>query len=217
MQKMMNGDDEMKAHIGAAPAILLATIGLAAGCATPTQQHQSGTQTSDAAIYERVDGWIVMHDLSIDGCFAITEYDDGTVLRIGIWSEDGQPAPYVLLGNGEWSSIEYQKRYPVEVFFGEETPWEGYGFGFSFDPPENQPYLTISFTSESAVLLFDEFMREQYVRVQYDGRTIMKGSLRNSYQAGTKILECQAGQTRSSSDPFKSPKRNVSSRDRFRS
>lgn len=162
--------------------------------------------------YSNVSGWNISIDLSLSGaCFAYAEYEDDSILRVGFNEEIS--GLYIIFGNAIWQSIEYGKKYDIQIKFGEETPWNGQATGLSFDPPENQPFLAISIDGDpdSTSLFIEEFMEQRYVRLFYDGKTIENLTLKGSYSAGLELIECQAFSNEyfkdlnSTSDPFSSP------------
>src|SRR6056297_948950 len=119
-------------------------------------------------LYRTVAGWHILIDPSLgNGCFAIAEFEEGTALRVGL-DMDGQSV-YVVVGDSSWRSIEYGKSYKVSIVFGDETPWSGDATGFSFSPPNDEPYLWIAVSEGDAIDLFvDEFMREKNFQLFYN-------------------------------------------------
>lgn len=158
--------------------------------------------------YAVVSGWSIRVDTSMDnGCFAFAEYERGSILRVGVDNRDS--SVYALFGNEDWRSIEYGKKYDVEIQFGNETKWNGKATGMSFDPPQNQPYLWVAIVGEDAVVNFiSEFMAETSVELFYNGNSIDKLKLEGSYAAGLKVIECQKVMRSNNSntkDPFAQP------------
>ncbi len=48
-----------------------------------------------------------------------------------------------------------------------------------------------------------EFMQEQSIAVNYKEREILRLNLKDSFQAGLQLLECQKAMNESKQDPFK--------------
>ena len=168
-------------------------------------------------VYATVGQWQIHADMTIAGCFAVVTYEQGTTLRLGLQNDGSSIRPYVMLGNPEWTSIEYGKTYQLELSFGNESPWTGDAEGFSFDPPEDQSYILMLASSEAIELFFDEFMRERSVAAKYNDNWVLHGKLDGSYQAGLKIIECQTDLLDAlGSDPFKQTKGNDPFRDTSR-
>jgi hypothetical protein len=158
--------------------------------------------------YANVNGWSIRIDTSLaNGCFAFLSYEQDSVLRIGIDATDN--SAYVIFGNANWESISIGKKYDVEIQFGSEVKWVGTGNGFSFDPPEDQPYLWVEIENnpESTYTFISEFMQEKNVQLFYNGQSIENLSLKSSYSAGMKLLECQKEMNKKGSDPFSQPTR----------
>jgi hypothetical protein len=153
--------------------------------------------------YATVGPWSIRVDSSLGyGCFLMAEFEGGSLLRLGF--DNSNDTIYVLIGDMKWKSIEYGKKYNVEIQFGDETKWTGNAKGFSFDPPNNEPWLwiSISIDSDLAILFFQEFMQEQGINLFYKNSSISHLSLSDSYKAGLKLLECQETMNTIDEDPF---------------
>jgi hypothetical protein len=157
-------------------------------------------RAQDTVEWGEVGGWLVAIDKTVAGCFALGAFDRGTYFRIGI---DPQHANgYVVIGNDAWQSIEVGKDYPLDIQFGESTPWvvdarairmsDSVGLIFAFSGPD----------------LAVDFMRKQNVLIRYKGVLVSDISLKGSYAAFMEVMRCQdAVDGRSvakSADPFAS-------------
>lgn len=146
--------------------------------------------------------WTIRVDTTLgNGCFALAQYTGGSAFRIGFDLKDHNVL--VLFGKSSWKSIQYGKEYPVQLTFGNESPWAGNATGFSFDPPKDEPFLLLSIDAKQADELLDEFMRQLYVAARYNDKEIMRLSLKGSYKAGMQLLKCQEAIQKSSADPFR--------------
>lgn len=151
--------------------------------------------------YEEVGGWQIHVDTTIDNsCFAMAAYEGNSVFRIGF--NVTLQNMYVLVGDPSWKSIEAGKSYDVGIEFGDEGKWNAEATGFSFDGETNQPYLWINVGIDNADDFLDEFMREKYVAIYYQGKDILSLKLKGSFQAGSKLLECQRNINSIQNDPF---------------
>jgi len=160
-------------------------------------------KAEDQPQFAVVGAWAIHVDTSIGySCFVMAEFDGGSAVRFGFNIQDENL--YILTGNPKWKSIEYGKTYGIELQFGDESRWNGDASGFSFDPPDNQPWLwlTIAVQKDSAVLFFQEFMQEQNLAVYYKDSSILNVNLQDSYKAGLKLFECQEAMAMISDDPF---------------
>ena len=156
----------------------------------------------EAPTYSEAGAWTIAIDTTLgDGCFLYGEFEAGSVFRIGV--DRNNAGIYALWGDEKWQSIEYGKEYPIQVYFGDETPWKGDAEGFSFDPPENQPWLKLTIGEDGLSLFMLEFMQEHNVRVHYDDREILNLSLKDSFQAGMQLMKCQESADKWSEDPFR--------------
>lgn len=165
-----------------------------------------GSQSAHAAEvreYSTVGTWTIAVDRTMgDGCFVYSEFVGGNYFRLGFDMTDDPGGVYTLFGNAKWRSIEYGKDYPIEMRFGDETEWTGTATGFSFEPPENQSWLRLYIAEDGAVDFVEEFMRELFVTVHYNGKQIMRLNLRDSYRAGSQLVDCQQSTNRAHDDPF---------------
>ena len=162
----------------------------------------------DTILYATIGPW----DVRIDNnkCFLAAVFEGGTIFRLGM---DDDYVLYTIIGNADWKSIEYGKSYDLEIQFGNESRWSGEATGYSFDQPENQPYLhlTISGDIEKKTLFFTEFIQERSVEIFFNGTSISRLSLKDSFAASRKFVECQEQMKKStatppsSTDPFSNP------------
>ena len=155
----------------------------------------------DIVEYSTAGDWKINIDQTVgDGCFVLAEYERGSLFRLGM--DRNQDIIYVIWGDPDWRSIEFGKNYDLEVQFGDESAWSGTAQGFSFDPPENQPFLQLEADSDAGADFVLEFMQEQFVKVNYQGKEILHLSLEGSFQAGLQLLECQQSVDKWERDPF---------------
>ena len=160
-------------------------------------------QAEDTLKYSTVEPWTIAVDPSMgNGCFVAAEFEGGGVFRLGFDLTDDSVDVYVLFGNAKWRSIEYGKKYPIKLRFGDEPAWDGTATGFSFEPPENQPWLSLEIAEDQGHEFALEFMRELFVSVHYNKKEILRLSLKNSYQAGLQLVECQESAIQGEEDPF---------------
>ena len=160
---------------------------------------------ADTLKYSTVGPWTIAVDPSSgNGCFVVANFKDGTGFRLGFDLRKSAGTPfYILLGNVKWRSIEYGKKYPIKMRFGNQPAWTGNASGFSFDPPENQTWLRLGVTRKTGVEFITEYMREKFVAVDYNEKEILRLSLKDSFRAGLNLLECQKATNTEKQDPFK--------------
>jgi hypothetical protein len=175
------------------------------------------SRADDTVEYAHIGSWTIGIDPTLgNGCFALGQWKGGTVLRLGFDLSDGGSL-YFIFGNPEWQSVEYGKSYRVSISFGDETPWDGKATGISFDPPENQPFLSLGIADDQAPVFIREFMEENTIVATYEDREVFRLRLQDAERTGNKLLECQnsidnpspdddpfrARPTSRRSDPFK--------------
>ena len=164
-------------------------------------------QAADTFKYSTAGAWTIAVDPTIgDGrCFAVINFEGGASFRLGFDVRNSSDlALSVLLGNIKWKSIEYGKNYSIKMRFGGQLAWEGKAVGFSFDPPNNQTWLRLTITHQKISSNFmKEFMRENFLSLDYKEKEILRLSLKDSFQAGLQLLECQKEVRREKQDPFR--------------
>ena len=169
----------------------------------------TSAQAEDALKYSTVEPWTIAVDPSMgNGCFVVAEFQGGGVFRLGFDMTGDSVNVYVLFGNAKWRSIEFGKKYPVAMRFGNEPAWDGIATGFSFEPPENQPWLSLEIAEDQGHEFALEFMKELFVSVHYNTKEILRLSLKNSYQAGLQLVKCQESAIQGEEDPFEATSSN---------
>ncbi len=152
----------------------------------------------DTREWSQVGHWSIAVDPTLNNsCFALNEYDDGTVLRIGLDLSD-EGIWYIMFGNDRWQSIEAGSDYDVSLKFDREAEWNAIASGIDMGGGINFLYV---FGSD--VNFFDEFVRKNTLKLFYDGSTIAQLSLSGSARAINAMLECQEAQDAAPpADPF---------------
>lgn len=144
-----------------------------------------------------VRGWDILVDRTLkNGCFIITTFEDGTVLRLG-FNRERQTA-YIMVGNHEWKSIEPRKEYDLEIKFDREAPWEVTATAIAMGS------VTALWAQTQKVEFLDEFVRKQGMRVSYRNKEIAAVSLKGTSAAVAEMVTCQDAMdgTQTSNDPF---------------
>lgn len=93
----------------------------------------------------------------------------------------------------------------MKVVFGDESPWD---LPMTADN-DGLPTLQIfqNAVTEEAGVFVEEFMRETFVEISYNGNRMAKLSLKSSRVAFNEVVACTKSYrdaTRSSDDPFRS-------------
>lgn len=130
--------------------------------------------------------WDVMIDPSLgDGCLIQSEFDDGSVVRIGFDRNKGEG--YVTAFNGAWGDIEAGAKYPILFQLdGEDYDAEATGLYLNGVPGADIPFDNPDF-------LFD--MARKYTMTLFnESGEVMSIDLTGSYQALEAAMECQEEQ-----------------------
>jgi hypothetical protein len=129
------------------------------------------------------DYWDVYVDPSLgDGCLIQSEFNDGSVVRIGFDRNNG--GGYVTAFNGAWGDIEEGAYYPVLFDLdGEEYTADAYGIYLN-----GVPGADIAF--DNSDFLFD--IAQKYVMTLYNEQgEVMSIDLTGSSLALEAAIECQ--------------------------
>jgi hypothetical protein len=166
----------------------------------------------DTTDWGQVGDWLIAVDSTLDNsCFALNEYDDGTVMRIGLDLSADDDRWYIMFGNDRWASIEDGGEYDVALQFDREAEWTAVASGVNMGGDVNFLYV---FGSD--IDFFDEFVRKNALTLFYDGESIAKLSLAGSARATAAMLDCQDEQLAAPPpDPFAGKKKKRSDSDPF--
>lgn len=158
----------------------------------------------DTTDWGTVGDWYIGIDSTLaNSCFALNEYDDGTVLRIGLDMSAEDDRWYIMFGNDRWASIEEGGDYDVALQFDREPEWTAGATGVNMGGDVNFLYV---FGSD--IDFFDEFVRKNALTLFYDGSSIAKLSLAGSARATGAMLDCQEAQVSApAADPFAGKKK----------
>ena len=82
------------------------------------------TAHAQTAQWGQVGGWQIRVDRTVgDGCFAVQEFEGGTIVRIGY--DAAAKRMYLLFTDDDWKSLEVDKVYPVRIVFDGSTSFNG--------------------------------------------------------------------------------------------
>lgn len=92
--------------------------------APPPIRTQRIEPQSETRIWDTVGSWNIVVDRTLgDACFVLSEFEDDTVLRIGLDRRTpGQS--YVMVANASWKSLVLGEEHPMKFQFDGESPWE---------------------------------------------------------------------------------------------
>jgi hypothetical protein len=154
-----------------------------------------------------VGGWEIRVDASVgNGCFAIQQYEDGSIVRLGVDIDNKRL--YLFFGNNAWKSLEQGKIYPVRVVFDGVSAYNGEMVGHRLSGGT----MVLAHRNLNSDFVKD-FMLRNVMRVHYQGSQIANLSLRNTYAAVSEVTNCQSefgygsgssrGSGGSARDPFR--------------
>lgn len=152
----------------------------------------------------QVGSWLISVDPSLaNSCYALHDYDDGTVMRFGSDKSSADQRWYILFGNDRWRSIEDGGEYNVTLKFDREPEWTAVATGVDMGADTNFLYV---FGSDPGFI--DEFVAKNTLVLTYEGTTVTRLSLRGSARAARAMMQCQAEQVSAPpADPFAGKKK----------
>ncbi|MBK1795092.1 hypothetical protein JHL21_11340 [Devosia sp. WQ 349] len=159
----------------------------------------STTTAQDSTPITTVGNWTIAYDSSIRGCFAVTSYNSGTILRFGYDGVDGNNPYYLMFGNPSWGSIEPGKDYELSLQLDRAAPWGVTAVGSMMG---NLPVLILSGSNFD---FLTEFTKKHLLTVHWGSRNIGGFSLKDTHRATAEISKCQLEIEDAITDPFASP------------
>lgn len=143
-------------------------------------------QAQKSGKWADVGGWEIRVDASVgNGCFAIQEYEDGSIVRIGVDVDNKRI--YLFFSNNAWKSLEQGKIYPVRVVFDGVSTYNGEMNGYRLSGGT----MVLAHRNLNTDFVKD-FMLRNVMRIYYEGRQIASLSLRNTYAAISEVSNCQS-------------------------
>ena len=139
---------------------------------------------AQTAQWGQVGGWQIRVDRTVgDGCFAVQEFEGGTIVRIGY--DAAAKRMYLLFTDDDWKSLEVDKVYPVRIVFDGSTSFNGEMTGMRLGKSVWLAHRNVSSD------LVQAFMEKNTMRILYQGTQIAHLSLRNTYAALMEAVTCQ--------------------------
>jgi hypothetical protein len=137
----------------------------------------------DAIPYATVKDWGVFIDTSIGGCFIMTTYTQGEIVRIGIsrtWKNG-----YIMIANEKWRSIERGKEYKLTFTFDADSPWGGTFTATNMGP------TTVLLNGFTNAKFLTDFAAKNLLVITYGDTLVTRLPLTGSYAAVQSMVECQ--------------------------
>jgi hypothetical protein len=160
----------MKAVLIAAAAALLAAPALA----------------QDLVDYAETGNWAIAVDPTLNnGCLMMSEFEDGSVVRIGFDMTTGNG--YILSANPAWGDIVEGQAYPVQIAL-DGNSFDGEATGFMID---GLPGADVLFDNPD---FFAGLVEAQSLTLTHNGNEVMALDISGSADAVLKTIECQDAQ-----------------------
>lgn len=150
----------------------------------------ASSAAADLIHWKTVGWWDISFYSEQEGCLAQVDYDDGTTFFIGFARVDGEVMMDITLIDESWQSLEPGKEYPIEVRFGNESPWtvEMYADLYGDDPGLA---VLLTLNGVNADRFIDEFQRKSDMVWSFRGHRLGHFNLRGSRRAMDETIACQ--------------------------
>jgi hypothetical protein len=145
-----------------------------------------------------VGGWSIMIDNSNGGCFAIQEYTDGSIVRIGLVPKTHGVKLY--FGNANWSAIVAGKTFNVRFVFDGTSSYDGDMNSILMGDGKTVALVHDHVSHAFATDFAERSNLKLFNRV--DGRRLANLSLANTSAALLEVFNCQNGVDRPASRPL---------------
>lgn len=140
----------------------------------------------DLVDYGEAAGWSIAVDPTLNnGCLMMSEFDDGSVVRIGMDMTTGNG--YILSANPAWGDIVEGQAYPVQIAL-DGTSFDGEATGFMID---GLPGADILFDNPDFLA---GLVEAQSLTLSHAGNEVMSLDVAGSAEAVVKVIECQDAQ-----------------------
>lgn len=140
--------------------------------------------------YAEAGGWAIAIDPNLNnGCLMYGEFDDNSVVRIGIDMTTGWG--YILSANPAWGDIVEGQSYPVTIALDDQT-FEGEAVGY---PIDGLPGANVDFDNPDFLAML---VAAQSLTLSHDGAEVMSLDVSGSADAVKTLIECQDKQNAAS-------------------
>ena len=126
--------------------------------------------------------WSISIDPSLNnGCLMYGEFEDNSVVRIGIDMTTGWG--YILSANPAWGDIVEGQSYPVTIALDDKT-FDGEAVGY---PIDDLPGANIDFDNPDFLAML---VTAQTLSLSHDGNEVMALDISGSHDAVKTLIEC---------------------------
>lgn len=160
----------------------------------------AAVRTGQAKIYGESGIWTVVIDTTLgNGCYLISEFDNGIVFRIGLDRRPDVNNFYFIVGGASWTSLVQGKEYELAFTFDQNTSWNVPMTGVAMGK-----YVMLRGIFDDATL-WEEFAKSRILSISRNGKYVSSINLEGSHAASEKLLACIDQQKKTpatAADPF---------------
>lgn len=161
-------------------------------------KRSAGSANAEITDWDKIGSWRVAIDNTMGpSCFALAQWDGGTVLRIG-FSQASSTAGYLLFGHDNWKSLIEGQEYKLTAQFGNYGQWSLPSIAVKM---KSTIFLKANFENDE---FWKEFAKSKTFRLSYEGREVAHLDLLDSAKALSSMIDCQrhAISSGNNNDPF---------------
>jgi len=152
---------------------------------------------NDSAKWSQVGPWHIFVDSTVgNGCFMVSSYGSGTVLRVGFNNRNN--TAYLMVGNEAWKSLEAGKQYQISGQFDNGTAYNWTANGARLG---DMTVLSVPFGTPSPTEVMQTFGQRLNLKLYYRGNMLASMNLNGTAAAAAETINCNR-QFNTKADPF---------------
>ncbi len=130
--------------------------------------------------------WQISVDTTIqNGCYAVTGWDSGTALRIGL--NPAKDSFYLLVGNKTWTQFAPNTPYDIRIKFDSKAAWDITATRLKVYAND----ATYLHAEGSSYAFLEEFMVQREMKITHNNAPLDRLPLRGSARALQEVIACQ--------------------------
>lgn len=145
---------------------------------------------ADTEDWKKIGSWDVSFYPGSKGCQAYALFDQETAFFIGFDNNENALSLDITLLDETWQEIEAGKEYPIELRFGDQTPWTLSMSGIRMDGYPGLHAMIDAKSLESDVFI-EEFQQESRMAWRHDDELLGGYTLNGSRNAFEEVIACQ--------------------------
>lgn len=134
--------------------------------------------------YAQSGNWAIYAD-SAGGCFSMTQFSRGTVIKIGFYSQGGNVQPYMMVFGPRVSGAIQGQKYRARAVFDNWNSFQGVATGGRTQG--GYAYLEMNLTTEFVAA----FAKHNDMAIEVSGDTVTSLPLAGTYAALLQTISCQ--------------------------